>query len=717
VVQPGCTTECPIRSASVRGDRAPDQRAGQIELSGRKTPFRVAQVRARVDGIVLERDYKEGADVKAGQRFYQIDPAPYISALNSAKATLEKAQANRTSLNAQVERYKLLVSGNAVSKQDYDNAVSSLGQADADIASGKAAVDTAQINVGYTAFVSPITGRSGISQVTEGAYVQASAATLMTTVTQIDPIYVDVTQSSVEGLRLRRDVASGRLELNGLNHAKVTLLLEDGREYPQVGSLQITDVTVDPTTGTVTVRALFPNPNAVLLPGMFVRARVEEGVNEDAFLVPQVGVTHDPQGHATALVVDHQNKVQQRTLQVAGTQGDQWIVESGLEDADRIIVGGLQKVRPGATVVATEAPPNDELLAVTRNTLQTAQASYDLTRKQFDAGTGAEQSLRQAETVVEQAKANYAAQLRVRAQDENILVLLLGQPLPADLPPSLPLNSQSILADIPPGLPSDLLARRPDIMEAEANLRGANANVGAARAAFFPTISLTGCYGSESVALSSLFGGGSLAWSFVPAITVPIFEGGRLRASLDVATVQKDINVAQYEKAIQTAFQEVANDLAARGTYDDQVAALQRDVVASQRFLDLAQQRFAAGIDSYLNVLTAQTNLYAAQQALVSARMARLTTLVSLYKDMGGGWIEHTGDTPPPPRMSGRSRRTTTRHGISSNRCRSGRDERRAKRAACTRARGAADGSVLFAPCRIPRDLSLSAVALRLAPA
>jgi len=327
-----------------------------IELSGRTTPFRVAQVRARVDGIVLQRDYREGSDVKAGQRLYQIDPAPYIAALNSAKATLEKARANRTSLNAQVERYKLLVAGNAVSKQDYDNAVSSLGQADADIASGKAAVDTAQINVGYTAVVSPISGRSGISQVTEGAYVQASAATLMTTVQQIDPIYVDVTQSSVEGLRLRRDVASGRLKLNGPNQAKVALRLEDGSAYPQVGSLRITDVTVDPTTGMVTVRALFPNPNAVLLPGMFVRARVEEGINENVLLAPQAGVTHDPQGQATALVVGPDNKIEQRTLQVAGTHGAQWIVESGLEDGDRIIVGGLQKVRPGIVVAASEAP-------------------------------------------------------------------------------------------------------------------------------------------------------------------------------------------------------------------------------------------------------------------------------------------------------------------------------------------------------------------------
>jgi membrane fusion protein (multidrug efflux system) len=207
-------------------------------------------VRARVDGIVQKRNYKDGTDVKAGQQLYQIDPAPYIASLNTAKAALQKAQANVVAMQAQAERFKTLVAGNAVSKQDYDNAVSSQGQAEADVASGKASVDTAQINVGYTSVVSPITGRAGISAVTEGAYVQASAATLMTTVQQIDPIYVDVTQSSVDGLRLRRDVASGRIKLTGPDQAKVTLLLEDGTTYPLTGSLVATDVTVDPTTGT-----------------------------------------------------------------------------------------------------------------------------------------------------------------------------------------------------------------------------------------------------------------------------------------------------------------------------------------------------------------------------------------------------------------------------------------------------------------------------------
>ena len=291
---------------------------------------------------------------------------------------------------------------------------------------------------------------------------------------------------------------------------------------------------------------------------------------------------------------------------------------------------------------------DDDLLAVTQRTLDTAQASYDLTLQQLNAGTGNELTLRQAQTVVEQAKANYSAQVRSRAQAENALMLLIGQPLPPDLPPGKPLNSQSILADVPAGLPSELLTRRPDIMEAEANLRAANANIGAARAAFFPSIDLTGGLGLESLALSGLFHGASLAWSFIPSITVPIFEGGKLRANLDVATVQKDINVAQYEKAIQMAFREVADGLAARGTFDDQVASLQRNVDASQRYLDLAQQRFQSGVDSYLNVLTAQTTLYTAQQMLVNARVSRLTALVDLYRALGGGWIEHTGDTPPP---------------------------------------------------------------------
>ena len=280
----------------------------------------------------------------------------------------------------------------------------------------------------------------------------------------------------------------------------------------------------------------------------------------------------------------------------------------------------------------------DELLAVTQGTLDNAQASLKLTQLQLRTGTGTALAVRQAETVVEQANANHAAQLRARAQDENALVLLLGQALPADLPPALPLAAQAVLADLPAGLPSELLARRPDILQAEAQLRAANANIGAARAAFFPAISLTGSLGTASTALSGLFGAGSLAWSFVPALVAPIFNAGQLQAELDVAKIEKDIRVAQYEKSIQSAFREVADGLAARGTYDNQVASLQRLVAASQGALDLAQLQFRTGTASYLAVLTEQRNLYDAQQQLVQARLQRTTNLVDLYRYLGGGW-------------------------------------------------------------------------------
>jgi membrane fusion protein (multidrug efflux system) len=308
-----------------------------------------------VDGIVLKRAFREGGDVRENERLYQIDPAPYRAALDSAVASLQKAEANLGSTTAQAERYKVLVAGNAVSKQDYDNAVATQGQAAADVASGKAAVQTAKINLGYTDVVSPITGRIGTSQVTQGAYVQAGAATLMSTVQQIDPIYVDLTQSSVDGLQLRRDVASGRLKLNGPDQAKVTLILEDGTQYPLTGTLQFTDITVDQGTGSVTVRAILPNPRLTLLPGMFVRARIEQGVSENAMLVPQPGVTHDPKGQATALVVGPDNKVTVRPLQLRGTSGNQWIVEGGLQDGDRVIVAGGQKAKLGTVVKAVEA--------------------------------------------------------------------------------------------------------------------------------------------------------------------------------------------------------------------------------------------------------------------------------------------------------------------------------------------------------------------------
>jgi membrane fusion protein (multidrug efflux system) len=330
----------------------------RTELPGRTSAYLVAQVRARVDGIVLQREFEEGSDVKANQRLYRIDPAPYRAALDSALASLQNAQANVVAATALAQRDRQLITANAVSKQDLDNAIAAQGQAQAMVASGKAAVETARINLAYTEVVSPISGRVGISQVTQGAYVQGGAATLMSTVQQLDPIYVDLNRSSLAGLQWRRDIASGKLKLGGPDAAKVQLTLEDGTRYPLPGALEFTDVTVDAGTGSVTVRAVFPNPDHVLLPGMFVRASIDEGVDEHALLVPQVGVTHDPKGQATVLVVGPDDKVALRTIQATRTVKDQWVVDGGLSDGEKVIVAGLQKVKDGTLVRAVEkAPP------------------------------------------------------------------------------------------------------------------------------------------------------------------------------------------------------------------------------------------------------------------------------------------------------------------------------------------------------------------------
>jgi membrane fusion protein (multidrug efflux system) len=327
-----------------------------VQLPGRTSAYLVAQVRARVDGIVQKRIFQEGADVKAKQPLYQIDPAQYRAALNSALAAQQKAEANLAVTTAQAERYKALLGGNAVSKQAYENAVAAQQQAAADVAAAKAATAMSRLNLGYTSVASPISGRSGPSQVTQGAYVQAGAATLLTTVQQLDPIYVDLNQASVAGLQLRRAVANGDIKLNGLNQAKVTLTLEDGRVYPLSGALQFSGTTVDPATGSVTLRALFPNPKFVLLPGMFVRARVDEGINDQALLVPIRGITHDQQGQPTALVVGPDSKVVQRTVQASDMAGGDWVVTAGLKDGERVVVDGIQKVHPGMLVQAVDAP-------------------------------------------------------------------------------------------------------------------------------------------------------------------------------------------------------------------------------------------------------------------------------------------------------------------------------------------------------------------------
>jgi membrane fusion protein (multidrug efflux system) len=359
----GCGKQAPAADAVVLAEVGvvalkPQSVTVTTELPGRTNAYRIAQVRARVDGVVVQRAYVEGADVQAGQRLFRIDPAPYEAALASAQASLAKAEANLISANALAERDKVLVEANAISKQDYDNALAAQGQAAADVAAGKAAMQAAAINLGYTDVRSPVAGRIGAAQVTEGGYVQAASATLLATVQQLDPIFVDLNQTSVEGLRLRREVASGRLQLHGPRGAKVHLLLEDGSPYAREGSLEFTDITVDPGTGTVTVRALFPNPDHILLPGMFVRAQIDEGINARTLLAPQVGITHDAKGEASALVVDGDDKVALRGVTTGRAIGANWVVESGLQAGDRVIVEGGQKVRPGQQVrpVPASAP-------------------------------------------------------------------------------------------------------------------------------------------------------------------------------------------------------------------------------------------------------------------------------------------------------------------------------------------------------------------------
>ncbi len=275
-------------------------------------------------------------------------------------------------------------------------------------------------------------------------------------------------------------------------------------------------------------------------------------------------------------------------------------------------------------------------LAVTKQALTTANKLYELTKLQTEVGTGSALDMQAAVGAQEQAKANYQNQLRLQAQAENALTLLIGQSLPADLPAPLPFANQKIIADIQAGLPSELLTRRPDILAAEATLRAANANIGAARAAFFPSISLTGQFGSASTSLDELFKGGTASWSFTPQVNLPIFQAGANRANLRAAKVKKEIAIAQYEKAIQTAFREVADGLTARGTYDQQLVAQERYVQAVERRLELSVLRYRNGIESYLSVLTAQTELYAAQQGLISTRLARLVNLIDLYQYLGG---------------------------------------------------------------------------------
>ena len=312
------------------------------ELPGRTIAYRVAEIRPQVSGVIQKRMFVEGSDVKAGRQLYQIDPAPYQAAYESAAATA-------TSSRLQVERFRPLAEVNAVSKQDFDNAVATAAQ-------NKASADTAHINLVYTKLLSPISGRIGRSSVTEGALVTANQTTALATVQQLDPIYVDVTQPSAVLLRLKRELAAGQLVAAGGNEAEVQLTLEDGSSYGPRGKLEFTEVSVDETTGSVTLRALFPNPDKLLLPGMFVHEKIEEGRRNDAILVPQLAVAHNQKGEPTALVVGADNKVELRTLATERAIGDQWVVTEGLKAGDRVIVEGLQFAKPGATVKPEELP-------------------------------------------------------------------------------------------------------------------------------------------------------------------------------------------------------------------------------------------------------------------------------------------------------------------------------------------------------------------------
>ncbi|MCP1575866.1 membrane fusion protein (multidrug efflux system) [Herbaspirillum rubrisubalbicans] len=335
---------------------APQRVAITNELPGRVEAFRTAQVRARVAGIVQKRVFKEGSEVKEGQVLFQIDPAQYKASLESAQATLARAQANLTQTSLTAQRYKPLVEVNAVSKMDYDNAVAAQKQAEADVASGKAAVQTASLNLGYATVTSPISGRIGRALVTEGALVGQGDATQLALVQQLDPVYVNVTQSSADLLKLQQAMAAGQLKNVGDNKAKVTLVLENGQPYDQPGKLLFSDVSVDESTGSVSLRAEFPNPKRLLLPGTYVRTKVEQAVDDQALLVPQQAVMRDA-GGSIVMVVNAENKVEPRPVKTGGARGNNWQVLDGLKEGDRVIVEGLQKVRPGATVKPVQWSP------------------------------------------------------------------------------------------------------------------------------------------------------------------------------------------------------------------------------------------------------------------------------------------------------------------------------------------------------------------------
>ncbi|MBP8226699.1 MAG: efflux RND transporter periplasmic adaptor subunit [Pararheinheimera sp.] len=325
------------------------------ELPGRVAASQIAEIRPQVDGIILQRLFTEGGEVKAGQALYQIDPATFEAQLSSAKASVARAQASIASSKAKASRYTELLKIKAVSQQEFDEADAAYKQAQADLLTAQAQLKTAQINLNYSKVLSPISGQISKSAVTAGALVSANQATALATVTSLDPIYVDLTQSSNELLQLKKALASGALGSDAAIQTQVELKMEDGSVYPHKGTLQFSEVTVDPGTGSVTLRAQFPNPEKLLLPGMYVRAEVVEGVKANAILAPQRGISRNSKGEATAMVIGKEGKVEARILQADRTIGSDWLVSSGLNDGDQLIIEGLQKIRPGAPVQAVPA--------------------------------------------------------------------------------------------------------------------------------------------------------------------------------------------------------------------------------------------------------------------------------------------------------------------------------------------------------------------------
>ena len=325
------------------------------ELPGRTTPYLIAELRPQVTGILTQRAFDEGSEVKAGQVLYRIDDAPYQAAHDSAKAALARAEANAQVARIKAERHAGLVKIDAVSKQANDDTQAALKQAQAEVAAAKAALDKARIDLDYTRLKSPISGRIGRSAVTPGALVTANQVQALATVQQLDPIYVDLTQSSADMLRMRAEIAAGRLQAGAKGEVPVKLILEDGSEYAVEGRLALSEVTVDEGTGSVTLRARFPNADGVLLPGMYVRARLPPGTRSEAILVPHKALSRDPLGNALVMVVNAESKVEARPVKVAQSLASDWVVTGGLAAGERIIVEGLQKARPGAPVQAQEA--------------------------------------------------------------------------------------------------------------------------------------------------------------------------------------------------------------------------------------------------------------------------------------------------------------------------------------------------------------------------